>query len=605
MRGTGWLFRVGVLALALVPGLGLWRFAVSSTALPQWDMAKYGTLGLRLADAVRQLDPVGWLWEVHGMSTWPPVWPLVESAAFLAFGGEISVARGLGAVCWMLSVVAAFWAVRPLAPAVSGDVLGLLAAAWVAQAPLLQALSTVNLLEVPGVLALLVCLGCALRALEPALQSGPVQARWWRATWISGLVLFFLKYNYGLLWLFTLLLAERMRRQGGWRPLAVWASRRARTSHWTPWSGFVGVVLGLLLLIRVTGGIDLEIAGQRIRATSVGNPAYGLLILFCLRTLLRGRPAWRRLGRRWRVIDASWHGVLSLLAAPIFVWMLLPPHVKEFFGFVENRSSELGLGEALAFYPRVLVEQYSAGVWVGVAALGLAVVGLSRLASSDARHRLLALATLVSWLALLAHPYKLARFAAQAAVLTGLLAAAWLVSSWLGPSGLRSGWLTRWVPVPLPVAVAVSLSAALGVLWLGIDRDFVERQHELRTVPASQAAQADAAAQVALEGGILLGTWNEMSPALVEWRARQGASLAAGWQPVTTLDLDRRQRPDAVLRELDSEPCRPVGWIRSERPGWTAETGWLLPVIANLQGRRTALAPVEDLTVYDCPRIVD
>ena len=186
-RWVGGLFAsVLVAALSLVPGLQLWRFATSSQALPQWDMAAHGVQGLRLADAVRQLDPLGWLLEIHGMSTWPPTWPLVESAAFLVFGGEVSVARGLVVICWMLSVVAAFWALRAITPGPRGDAVGLLAAAWLAQAPLLQALSTVNLLEVPGTLGLMVCLGCALRALDPEASSER-RARWWRDTWLSAL----------------------------------------------------------------------------------------------------------------------------------------------------------------------------------------------------------------------------------------------------------------------------------------------------------------------------------------------------------------------------------------------------------------------------------
>ena len=317
--------------------------------------------------------------------------------------------------------------------------------------------------------------------------------------------------------------------------------------------------------------MDTEIFGQRLRATSIGNPAYALLLLFCVRTALGGRSAWNRLRRLWRRLDASWHGVGSLLMAPIFVWMLLPPHVKEFFGFVENRSSDLSLVESLAFYPRVVLEQYSATPWLGVVTLALALLALSWLASRDPRHRLLALTTLVAWLALSAHPYKLPRFSVQGAVLAGCLAAVWLVTR-----GLR--WRRLGV-----VAVPLGMLAAACVLWLGVDGTFIETQHRLRTVPLESAPVAEAAARVAAEGGVLVGTWNQLSPGLVEWRARQVQTLDADWRPVTTLDLDRRQRPDSVLGQLESEPCRDVGWIQSSDPGWIVENAWLFPVEARLR----------------------
>ena len=42
-------------ALAIRTGAVLWQVAVSSDALPKWDMAKYGAAGARLAHAVKDL----------------------------------------------------------------------------------------------------------------------------------------------------------------------------------------------------------------------------------------------------------------------------------------------------------------------------------------------------------------------------------------------------------------------------------------------------------------------------------------------------------------------------------------------------------------------
>lgn len=552
-------------------------------------MAKYGVSALRLADAVRQLDPLGWLAEIHGLSTWPPVWPLVQSVAFLCFGADVSVARGLVAVCWALAVVAAFWAVRPLVPGIHGDAAGLMAAAWVAQAPLLQALATVNLLEVPGVLGLLVCLGCAARALDPEADTRR-RARWWRVTWITSLLLFFLKYNYGLLWLAPLFSAELVRRRGSWRQLASWLWMKIRGVRWTPWTSFLTVALGALVVMRYTGGIDVEVLGRRLRATSVGNPAYVLLLLVCIRSMAGGKEAWRRLRRHWRAVDTSWHGLVSLLVAPILGWMLLPPHVKEFFGFVENRSSDLGFGASMAFYPRVFVEQYSSGQGMGWLVLALGAAAMIWLVSDEPRHRLLALTTVTAWCALWAHPYKLSRFGVQAAVLTGALASVWLVA--VDGRRLRGAW----VSVPATVAV-------LGVLALGVDRSFVMRQHEVRTVSGDSVVAAEEAARVALRDGIVLGTWNELSPGWVEWRARRAQTVTAGWRPVTTLDLDRRQRAEAVTHHLETGTCRPVAFIDPKCQGWLEENSWLEPVEARLRSassRWRARPAAAGLAVFEC-----
>ena len=72
--------------------------------------------------------------------------------------------------------------------------------------------------------------------------------------------------------------------------------------------------------------------------------------------------SWERsLAERHRVL-------LWTIAIPAAAWLLLPPHLRSFLDFVENRSSGPALSSAagLLFYPRVFVEQYHARSLIGM-----------------------------------------------------------------------------------------------------------------------------------------------------------------------------------------------------------------------------------------------
>ena len=72
--------------------------AIGSARLPQWDMAKYGVSGLRLARALQDIEPLAFLRHFNGLDVWPPVFPLLEVPAFLLAGPGYASARGLVAV---------------------------------------------------------------------------------------------------------------------------------------------------------------------------------------------------------------------------------------------------------------------------------------------------------------------------------------------------------------------------------------------------------------------------------------------------------------------------------------------------------------------------
>lgn len=583
MSRGGWALAAcaAVLAVAVRNGFELFRFATSSPAYFQWDMAKYAVSGRRLAAAVRDLDIPGWLAEIHGLDVWPPTWPLVESAAFLLFGAEPAVARGLMAISWAILVAAVFWALSvPIAGRPDDETggtaiaVGVLAAVWVAQAPLLQALATVNLLEVPGLLFLFLALGCHLRALHTG------ESRWWRRTWIASLALFFCKYNYGLMWLLPLGACEARRRVGSWRGVGQRIVGRFLSVRWRrPVNLFLavyGVALAVVfVLLRRTGGWKGEVLGQEVSLTSVGNPAYLLVLLLAVRGLRLALRRGESLGTLRRRLDEPSRGAFSWLALPIGTWFLLPPHVKELVGFVGNRSSGVAWTSADRWlaYPRAVAELYASAPWLGVLAMAVALPALGWIAGPSPSRRVVALTTTVAWAAILVHPYQLPRFAAQAAALTGVLAASFLVGTilpWVATGrGLRG--VARVVGIP-----AVALLAAGAVLWRGPAMETVRTEHALRTVPASLAPAVEASARAALDGTVVLGTWNLHSPWLVEWEARRLEGRDASWRPAGRGDVAGEGNLEAVVRGLRNRDS--VAWIEADHPAWERENARLAPL---------------------------
>ncbi|MDX1382916.1 MAG: hypothetical protein R3190_04675, partial [Thermoanaerobaculia bacterium] len=370
-RGLGWevALGIGLLFVTARTVAAVAALAAGSPRLPLWDEAKYGRDGVLLAEAARGLDPLRWLALVYGLDDWPPVFPLYEMAVFLGFGYDYPVARLAVTAAFAGLVVATWWVGRQVAPATPA--VGVLAALLVLVSPIIQVFGALAMLEVPAALLLLLSLG----AWASHLRSG--SRRSLIATCLCSLALFFCKYNYGLLWLGSLAGFEAYRAAGSWRAAMAALARRARSYRWRrPWPIFVATVLLALGLVVVTGGLRFELAGREISLTSPGNPLYLLCLLALARLALRPRTTWRRY-RTWRLSLAPPHRrLLEWIGLPIAVWLLLPPHLKSFVDFVQNRSSGLGLlhPDGWLYYPRSFVADWHPVPALGWVAMALVVV---------------------------------------------------------------------------------------------------------------------------------------------------------------------------------------------------------------------------------------
>jgi hypothetical protein len=571
------------LAILLLAGrttLGLWRFASAARELPLWDEAKYGLDGARVAAAVADFDLAAVARSIYDRDLWPPLFPIFESGVFLAFGDRLTVARGLVAILFLPFALGMWWAAREIAPA--SPAVGAVAAALAIASPFAQLFSTLVMLELPGALLYLLALGAYARFLRTGHRAAMI------ATGLLSGMLFFTKYNYGLLWLIPLFSSEAWIACGGGRPAvarALAAVRRIDLRR--PFTAFVAVYLVGLAALAVTGGGTLRIGGIELGLRSIGNPLYVLVLLVIARALWRPRQAWARF-RRWELGLAERHRILLwTVAVPAALWLLLPPHLRGFVEFLGNRSAGPPplSGEGLLFHPRAWIGTYHASPLLGVAVVAAAMLALLRIrrAAPPQRALLLALAWGVAATAL--HPYKEERFSFVIAPLLWV-AAAWNTVTLVERMAGR-GPLGRAAVGALVSAVALVLVARGPVIAPDLGEAFARH-----TVPASSERVVGRIVELAARyPSLVLGTWNQASAPLVEWSFLQRHGVDR--PPRVVVPSRRGGSGERVLRELGaaSGPQQVVllalAPADGPSPEWAAaflaETSWLEPVRRSLE----------------------
>ncbi len=83
--------------------------SVTSARLPRWDMAEHGYDGVALAAALHAGEPLRFVAEIHRMSLWPPLFPLMECPVFLLCGYDVSVALDRHRVVRYVHPVPPWW----------------------------------------------------------------------------------------------------------------------------------------------------------------------------------------------------------------------------------------------------------------------------------------------------------------------------------------------------------------------------------------------------------------------------------------------------------------------------------------------------------------
>lgn len=582
------------LALGSVRAATLWTAAGGADRLPQWDPAKYGLDGLRLTQAIAAGDLAELVARLNALAVWPPVFPLLEVPAFALLGPGFRTPELLVATLFALLVGATAAAgVATVSIAEVGDdrlrgaAGGLLAAALVAASPLVQVHATLTMLEVPGALAACLAFAAWVRA-ERSGRPAIEHSRDARLAAVASTVLFFTKTNYAALWLGPLALFLALRRAGG--PLALaravlgWLHARPRT--W-PRPGTILLagaglaVAAITVAIRLGDGIDLVFGGVEIHAHSLGNPLYAFYVLAVLVLVARRGETVATL-RRWAASSPLAGAFMVWTALPIALWLLIPPHLKEVVGFFDNRDSGIPLVsvEGLAFYVQAFVRDYAPSRAIGVAALALVALSAARWRRLEGPRRLLVWVALADLALATLHGYKLDRFLLTTTPLLWLVAALEAVD-WTAAGAGRLG-LGRRASI---AAAALAALGAVAVLTLEVDAARLALAREARTVPSTALPLLDALAAEADEPVVLLGTWNGLSPALVEWSLRQRRPRPSH------LPADRRAlgRRKGLMESLAAAPpgrrvavleatAEPAAWTVDWRAAYAAETAWLDPL---------------------------
>ena len=535
---------LSILLLGALTALQLWRLCRASASAPLWDEAAHGYAGVRVAEALRHLDPLALLAAINAQVVWPFVHSLMLAPAFLVMGDGLAAAEALSIALYLGTVMALFAAGTLLHPT-RGWWVGLLAASLALIAPSYGVFATLAMLEMPGAFLLALAFALHVRAAGEPLQRGRLLVAGWAST-----ALVLCKYNYGLLWLVPLAIWE-------WTLLPADQRARAVTSlreriRWRWWLKPMPLLfaLGALAIVAIlaTGGGAITVAKQRLSFHSPGNLAYGLWLALLVWLVTPGRARPSRLGRLWRGSPERTRLLLQSVALPLAVWFTIPwpNRVRELFGFLANRDSGVPLWKpaALLFYPRALAADYSPAPWAGWLALGLALALFFD--RRGAGERLAWLAFVVSFGATVLHRYRDSRFlftvcpllwlcAARALVglagaafdrlprrglaelAWGLVAVATLVTAWFeGPTS--AGLAARRRAYRSPASVVAVVDATLEAL----------APHPIAPdgVVAASAAPSLAAAAAALDTAagpntraVLLGYSNVLSPALLAWRA--------------------------------------------------------------------------------------
>lgn len=577
---TSTLLAVLLMIVAVRTGVVLSSTALATDTLPQWDGAKYGVSGLRMADAVRRLDPLALLAEVDRSELWPPLFALLQAPVFLAAGDAYHSPLLLTVLFAVATIVTAWWAGRQIDPE-TGDLVGALAALALAASPMQHLFGALVMLEAPGALLLLLAVGSYARWLR---TGRPAHAR---AAWIAAAALFFLKYNYGISWLLVIGLGEAWRSVGSVAGARAWVQARfawLRGRGARPW--LVAAAVAALAALAVFGSRSSDVGGVTHRNVPIGWPIWAIYAALVLRAAATPRRSLATL--------RAWHGGLSeahralatWVGAPIALWMLLPRHVVGFFTSLENRASGPSLLslDNLTFYPLAFVREYAWAPWLGLAALLLATLRMciSARAGLFARPHVAALA--IGFAAAIVHPYKEPRFLFTMAPLI------WLAAADALAAGMR--WLAHGRAARQPaIALAVVLAASTALTPPPVDVPRLRAALAEHGVHRSVRSLLDAVVGCTATAGrtVLLGYWNGLSPALVEWHAR--------WRSEGPTDPSVPIRPRRLVRPGEAAQLAERALGSGVRrilvvelaaggyawgPGWEAEIGWLDPARAAL-----------------------
>jgi hypothetical protein len=376
-RGTAALLLVSLTALA-VAGLEYAHFLdvhrdlwVNSTH----DRNAHYLYALKLATALRHFDLYHFLDEIQRARVWPPFHGIIASLVLTAGGSDYRLAVLPSLLAWAGSAVLAFLTARRALPR-GGSLAGLIAALYLLVSPLHRAFATDIMLESVGACLTLAVIHAYLTAVQEQTQPS------WRILGLLLTLLFLHKYNYWMIGLLGLGLADLLGRFDVYRELVLrlvsapgwrgWLVREAR--H--PLNALIAVVLLLVGFLFARGDRPLLVAGRSINVYPPENLISLAYALFFLRL-----AAWWRASRDFRPdLDDGLRQLLVWHGWPVAVFFLLPRHLTAWLWYLSPANTGPGfhttLLERVEFYRQHGVAHYHLGDWSALLAVLLFLAGL-------------------------------------------------------------------------------------------------------------------------------------------------------------------------------------------------------------------------------------
>ncbi|HVJ80054.1 MAG TPA: hypothetical protein VNC50_03195, partial [Planctomycetia bacterium] len=358
-------------------GLAFARDPDTRFASLEGDRNNHYALALRMAQCLQSGDVGGYLKAIESThSQWPPLHGVLLSPVLALTGASHAYAATINLLAYGGTIVVAYLLVLRLAPA-SGVWGGMLAALLVGLSPAFRIFAADVMLESLGAFLTLTCFWAYVRWRQaPSVAN----ARW---TAFALTLLFFEKYNYWLLALLGLALAEFIARRREIARIAVSAVRSPALPSWLrqqalhPLNWLVLGYAGLLVAALRNGPIEVPLGRASFRFSASGHMAVYVLYLLAL----------ARLGWEWRRelgpffaraprdvgIFARWH------VAPVMVSFLLPGRLFYFLWYNSPANSSApaaNLARQAAAYRDFLVSDYFTAAWVAAAAATLLVAGV-------------------------------------------------------------------------------------------------------------------------------------------------------------------------------------------------------------------------------------
>jgi hypothetical protein len=459
--GSRFLAPALVVLFALIPA---WFAYASFLKQPRqlWNGAPHDRnahylLGQSLALDVSQHDWANLLHDLDSSRMWGPLHGFLVGLIELAGGIDFRLAVLPSLIAWVGTALLGFLVARRVAP-VGGTVAGMVAVLFVLASPSHRAFATDVMLESLGAcLSLLIVYFYLVTVQEPERQGWRSAARW---LGLSLTLLFLLKYNYWVLAVVTLVVAEFARRPryylqvGGALYRAV-AWREWLRVQWKRPSNYV--IVGLLIpavYIACTGGGTITLGHRQIHLRSSHNFIHLAYIVFfcrCVRWWWQaGRSSVRGLGEPAAQV-ACWH------LWPAAVWFLLPKRLGYFFHYISPANGanyQQGVVDGLLLYWRCLTQDYHVGLTLVVLALVLTSVTVLM------RRRLRPGGAVVLWFLLIAtlltvhHPNRKGRFLHSWVAITWITAGAGVAYCCYPRRGSRAG---RWLAPAATAGLACTL----------------------------------------------------------------------------------------------------------------------------------------------------